>query len=34
MAKFDLTNELDVEFEDELKCEKFSDMCDPPYVAL
>jgi hypothetical protein len=32
--KSDLTNELDVEFEDELKCEKFSNMCDPPYVAL
>jgi hypothetical protein len=33
-AKFDLTNEFDVEFEDEPKCEKFLDKCDPPYVAL
>ncbi len=29
-----MTNELDVEFEDEVKCEKFLNMCDPPLCGF
>ncbi len=32
--EFELINEIDVEFKDDLEQKEFMDICDPPFVVM
>ncbi len=32
--EFELINEIDVEFKDDLEHKEFMDLCDPPFVVV